>query len=334
MTAAVVGGFCLAALLFLGTADRLIAVHPYLAQDGMDDRPFVTMAVLKASLAATDAPKVIFLGASSMREAIARPVADTALAGIYGSGTRPEVIHLTAGGQTLWEMLAIIDALEPALHGSVVIGVNPTLFSYDPASLAESITTARMGFASPALDAEARAGGIEVPRRTGLYLWDQRSYFLSRMLIARFRIFEGPASAQAHRFDGREPVADSVFERAERIFTKYVGLYERNHDYHTELLGRIVKHVQAKGVRVVLVETPVNPAWLERPIGKRWYQTHVTHMTKTAGQWAVPYIHLDDSAVLSKSDFYDITHIGSSRARVRYTQVLTRRLTDELTRAQ
>jgi hypothetical protein len=329
LVAAVVASACFAALLGFARPDRLIPVHAYLAENERDDRPFVTADVMNAVQNGGMAPHVAILGASGTREAVSRP--DAAALIIEAAGVPVDVLHLTTGGQTTWEVLALVDALWPVLDGVLVVGVGPTLFSAEPAEVRDLVRTPRFGFASPAIDAEASRLGFDVPLRTGVYLWDQRSYFLSRMRIARSRVLRGPVQADPHRFDELPPPSDELWERIEDRFPQRIASYERNVAYHAELLGGLIRRMSERpGVRVLLVEAPINPASLESPLVRRWYGTHIERMSAWSRAWGVPYERLDEEAGLTAADFHDITHIASPAARSRYTRVLVDRIVREL----
>jgi hypothetical protein len=316
------------ALMGFARPDRLIGMHAYLARDARDERPFVTAEVLRAVMTPNDAGNVAILGASGIREAVSRrDAAELLLTAAGPTG----LLHLTAGGLNTWEMVAVVDALWPVLDGVLVLGVGPTLFSLDPSEVVDLVKTPRFGFPAPVMDAEAVRLGYETPLRTGNYLWDQRTYYLSRMTIGRSRLLRGPARLDPHRFDALPAGDDDAWDMMEVRFPERIASYERNVEYHVELLGRMIRRVQQRGgVRILLTEAPLNPHALEIPLVRQWYETHVARMNELSREWGVPYERLDEEARLAAADFHDITHLSRQGARERFTRALVDRIAREL----
>lgn len=320
VAAVVVAALALAAVVVVGTPQRLQRVHPYLAAHGGDDRPFVTVEVLRILEEGSGVRRVVVLGASSMREAVAREEAGDRLRQALGDPGL-EVVHLTTGGQTPWEMLTLTEALLPVLEGVAVLGVNASFFGEDPDELPELLTTRRFGFAYPALSEEAQRLGIEVRDGTGNYLWDQRSYFLSRLVQARATLLRGPVAHEPHRPEGPLHPPDE-WHRYDGRTQAYSRLYERHFDRNALILGRIIERLRESGVQVVLVETPRSPRIEELPGFREWVREHDRRMTPLVAQWRVPYLRMDEPAALGAADFEDPVHISSPDARVRYTRAL------------
>jgi hypothetical protein len=121
----------------------------------------------------------------------------------------------------------------------------------------------------------------------------------------------------------------------DRRFPELIASFERNSTYHAELLGNLIQRLRAHGgTRIILLEAPLNPRALEHPLVRHWHDTHVRMLTRLSDEWGVPYVQLDTEAELAAADFYDATHIGSPKARSRFTQALVERIVPELGKLQ
>jgi hypothetical protein len=330
-TALVVASSCALGALAFGQPERLLALHPYLAEEGWDRPPFITVEVLRELREEGDPPRVMVLGASGMQFAVAGGEMTEVLRKATGE-SELRVLNMTAWGQSSWEMMAIAEALSPVLEGVVVFGVSPDLFTRPRGRLGELVSTPRYGFPSPAVDAEAARESFEVPRRTGVYLWDQRGYFFSRLMIARNRWLQGPAPSEPPPLEPPSDWSDEMWHELDERYAAELSLYESNADYHAELLVRLVQSLQSRGVRPLVVEAPWNPRARREPGLHELHRLHTERMTALSATLGVTYARLDLETELEPGEFMDLTHLGSHAAQSRFTRALAERIAAELER--
>lgn len=331
-------GLCLAGLaacLFGITPASFVRLHPFFATERGDSDVFLSARALE--LAGKDtlaAPTMIFLGDSSLMSVVdpAR-VAELVSA---STGRRVDAVSLMNLGQTLLATAALTDVLPQHFDGVLVVGtslieicrnVNPESDAEDPA------VGVRFAFDSPTLAQHAARVGIELPAATGNYFWDHRRFFLPRIVAflgnvvwrGPLRMNERPWQTlqQAKSLEERREIGVGIKRRTELGYPKYSedGL---------RLLGGSLEQVHARGIDILMVETPLAPLIVDEFVGREFLDEHRARMRSFASSRGFEYVNLDEEAQLEDADFYDHTHVFREQAQQRFTAALARVLSERM----
>ena len=304
--------------------------HRYLAWGPSDTQLEVTSRAISLRQMELEGPAVFVLGSSGIREAISN---SEALQWMLRENTeeRPAVHNLSSFDQTTVEMFALADMLPDRFDGVVLLGVNPCDLGAGPEQHhlgAKNDFDLRFGFRSPAVDAEARASGLELPIVTGNYFFDNYRFFLPRLPHLFENLAFGPPDLAHHAWTSLDGAIDEAgwdlqAERVKRLIADYQSELGASLDYYR----RMISDLRTRGdVEVVLLESPICPRCIEETMGEDFYREHLTNMADFARHSGAMYWNLNEEAGLSNDDFYDYVHIFSTDAQDRYTSALGRQL--------
>ena len=95
---------------------------------------------------------------------------------------------------------------------------------------------------------------------------------------------------------------------------------DENGEANLAILSRAVKRLQARGIRVVLSESSLNPR-AALMCGPR-YDMYSARMTRFANAHNVPYWNTNRDAKLTEADFHDWVHVSDPAAQRRHQQAL------------
>lgn len=247
------------------------------------------------------------------------------------TGRRLRVDDLATDAQATWEMAALVDRLPPQDGGVLVIGLTPGLLSANPLgdsrnALGSLLKWPRFGFTSPAMEAEARALGVAVPRRTGIYAIDNAGYILSRRKELLRNLLRGGT-------DYADPLTAAWYKNVNtpefwakeiRELPEVAAEYRANAALNFDMLDRMVlRALQSHDFRVVVLESPVNPGWWQDEAGARFYRAYRADLAALAGRLGGTFVQISDRAGLKQSDFVDYEgHLGNAAARARCSDAL------------
>jgi len=270
---------------------------------------------------------VLFLGGSAVQAVTSSEARVEAMLGDE-VGRPIEVVNVTMLAQSLWEMLAIAERL-PRFDGVVVVGVSLSMMLRQEKDLRARFEQPRLGFVSEELDAEGRRIGVEPPWRSGIYLWDNRSYLLERVPNVFRSLFRGPAHQSVDRYLDKPVQGPQEWEMGVQDLKSLLKqgredplIETRNRD----LLLRLVEHFQARGrVEVVLLQSPVNPDLLDE-VGPSVFPVRRNALGAMARQHGSHYWYLDEEAGLIPEDFVDLYHVRTRAAQERYLKTLCQHL--------
>ena len=109
--------------------------------------------------------------------------------------------------------------------------------------------------------------------------------------------------------------------RGTRVASRYPYV-KANWAFNARVLDKLIASLRRTGLRVVLVETPVNPRFVTQydvaGVGK-WHQDRMRDFASRRG---VPYVVLNDVAGLASSDFFDWAHLRNRDAARRCARAL------------
>jgi hypothetical protein len=304
------------AALAIVLTPEFIAARPagLLAEHPADYDAFVTSRVIAVGLQPVEQPVLLILGGSTIRSALlesdlAEGLRDGDLHGI-------RVIKLCTSRQTLWESLALAEHLPAGARGVVLVGVSPTLLAMGEEELSELARHPRLGIRSQLLDAELHRRGLPVGPRSGIHLLDNAAFLLPRLgNLLRHARTGSPQEELDSRYVGTRPapaaVASAVAERVNRRFDDLPA----NRPSNVVLLDQIVGTIRARTqLQIVLVESPLNPEFVQVNRRQDVVAEHRTQMAEFARARGLTYVLLDDAAALSPADFHDWAHLADRAA--------------------
>lgn len=276
-------------------------------------------------------PRVLLIGASSMRESLSPlGTVQAIVSAAAGPELTPEL--LTAGALSVWEMAALLDPLRETLHGLVVLEVSPRRLSTSPEKLQELLHAQRFPFDSPWVDAQAQAAGIEPKSRTGVFFLDHLGFFASRPRIA-LQVAREPVEPLRYLTSMWRPPQGAEWERVDRSASAWLQVFPEHVEFNLGCYRALIQDLQAGGrIGVVLLEAPSNPAVDERIYADAEAAAAVEEYRQRveafAGELGVPYWHVAQDLELAPEAFHDHTHIREGYARDQLTLELSRRLAE------
>jgi hypothetical protein len=296
-----------------------------------DDPALCSSKALDLTAAIPGGPALVILGASTTRESL-----DTArLATLLRSRSEVGIaVHnLTFSSQHVLESMALTDAIPPHFHGTVVIGVNPVRMGKQLA-VERYFRGVNVGFSSAALAQEAVYWNMQVRPVTGWYAWDNRQFLLRswRALVNSLpRVLLHPTRRRipSEHFYIDVPRRTDAWMRSQYSqVSNSLGAYDATFPKHLATLERLIRALQRRGLRVILLESPINPQFAASLAPSNLYARYADAMTTFAKRERVEYLNLTDAAGLESSEFYDWGHLRSAAAQERYTRALASHLHD------
>lgn len=297
-------------------------MHRYLMQNPFERSLLVTSKALSSRRAAR--PDIVILGNSltvfciegeeKLGEIMARGMGDRGLT----------IYNLSAEGQNVWDMLALVEMLDVSSSPLVIIGVSPSLLTAGIGALAESVET-KTAISSPTLDREARSVELQVPRRRGVYFLDNWRFLLARRAFIIRNVL----------FTGAQPYADPL----ENIYEiKYVNRpeywreeisklpavnrgFEANRDLNLTAVKKLVEELKKRAdVSFILLEAPIHPGWYDEAGGKEFFDRYRKVLRDFAAHHGMSYVSVTDDAQFVAADFIDYEgHLGTREGRERCT---------------
>ena len=197
--------------------------------------------------------------------------------------------------------------------------------------VAKHIWQPRLGFTSEVIDAEARRRDVAVPRRTGIYLWDNMYFIQARLPDLGATFLRGAVMRSVDRDGVREPVDEARWEHilSRRSFRQRPRLWRDSR----RLIQKVASRIESGNpIHLVLLETPQNPRFLEEAAGGGIYQRYTEKMESLAASVGATYLNVNDAAGLTAADYVDWIHLRHPPARDRYTDTLGAELAEILVR--
>lgn len=302
--------------LFVINEDFFISErHRYFLSDASDDSLLVTSEALQM-FRLGGKKMLVVSGASSTRVSVIK----NKLAEVAGPSFL--VFKLCMGRESLWETAKLLDMIPEGTEGVVVIGLGPSRFTRAPEDLIEIANNTRIGFNTEAFDEELELNGIQPERQFGNYVLDNQTFLIVRLKYLIKNLLSGPP-AFVSRYFGRERASEEELERiSNRVFERF-EFYEKNYEFNQSILERIILRLKDKtGMRIVLLEHPVDPGFIQDYLGKEFYWEHKDRVGKFALKHGISYWNAADVIGFEEDDFYDWTHLRKFDLAEQYTGVL------------
>ncbi|WP_370304797.1 hypothetical protein [Sinimarinibacterium flocculans] len=289
---------------FIARHGELFAANP------VDYDAMVTQRIAALAERPPVAGAVVVLGSSITLAAILEPELNAALDS-HGLADM-QVAKLCTGRQSPLDALALVEQLPRQLRGVVVAGVTAESLTHSAATAVSIGGAARVGFRSDAYDQVLLEAGFPQPPRASLYAIDNAAF-----LSARFpRLVVNLLTGRRVRFHdsnyaGRSPSPEQ-FEVQGRLYDRMPPAYEANAQRNLRLIERLRLLTRERGLKLLLVAPPVNPAFSARyPAVARLRELHAARMEmarKGAGPTVLTAALADP---VDGADFFDGIHLSN-----------------------
>jgi hypothetical protein len=274
-----------------------------------DSFTYISWTVGKAQQDQPDAPGLYLLGGSSARESI---VSGDALAAEIADlgGPRVAAFDLGSINQNFAQSLAVADSA-PDTPAWLLVGVNLGRFTATEEQNAAQAEGREFLLDSGAVqDFVSSEWGLEEYSYTILPgIW---AYVTDWMRSHGGNLLEGDppdTDYELHRYSAKTRRSDS---QKKRLVKKWNAsrrpVFQKNLDANLEMLEALLAQARERGVRVVLLELPLN----EEIVGdsfddsRRRYQEPVTALAR---EYDAPYIDLNQSVDIPSRHFQDLSHL-------------------------
>jgi len=298
----------LAALDYVFTSGLWTVVPvEYCLCDGNDTSTYVSWTIGRNKRHPPDVPAVYLLGGSTAREAL---LSGPSLAADVARLGGPEVAAWNVGSsnQRFSESLAIVDNVPRDSPTWVIIGISPGRFTGSPGDSEREV----IGFS---LLTRSRHLQRYVSDEYGRYtnaatILPGIFAYLGEVLGANASAGR-PVEREYHGFKYTLARSYTPAQKDSMVATWFERAYPRfraNLDYNLAMLEQVVECAQARGLRVVLLDLPLNRRALDGRFDGvlAMYQTPVRALARDRG---VPYVELDRADPLPSSDFHDLMHL-------------------------
>lgn len=314
------------------------------------DWTFVSQQALRLNHAdrITNAAAITFLGASQFTEMLSSVENLKADLEAANDG-QIEVNCLSVPGQSIWETFGFVEKLGKDYQGLIVVEVGTVLWRRDYDS---RLSSPKFAFRSAALDEISRKRGGPIQPISGIFLWDNRGYFLPRSNILLRNIFHSPPAPYFHIIPDMESMKESemkevLFTRRNRMATQAAKILYSGYTFEEGLVAlddclSTLKELNelSKSMRnatVVFFRPPDNPEMMEilnqYVEDKRLLELNEVFWGKVSvftNQHSIPLVDLSRMPSITPADFYDHCHIGTRRARQAATKELANLVVKEL----
>jgi hypothetical protein len=274
-----------------------------------DSFTYISWKVGRARQDEPGSPGLYLLGGSSARESI---VSGDALATEIAAlgGPRVAAYDLGSINQNFAQSLAVVDSA-PDTPAWLLVGVNLGRFTATEEQNAVQAEGRELLLESGAVqDFVSSEWGLQQYSFTILPgVW---AYLTDWARLHGGELLEGDAPStqyELHRYSARTRRSDGQKRRlVEKWNTSRKPVFEQNLDANLEMLEALLAQARERGVRVVLLELPLN----EEIVGdsfddsRRQYQEPVTALAR---EYGAPYVDLNQVVDIPSRDFQDLSHL-------------------------
>lgn len=290
-----------------------------------DSFTYVSWMVGKAQQEQPAMPGLYLLGGSSARESI---VSGDALAAEIAEigGPRVAAFDLGSINQNFAESLSVVESV-PDTPAWLLVGINLGRFTATKDQNAAQAQGREFLLESGGVHSfVSSTWGLEKFQYTILPgIW---AYITDWARKHGGKLLEGDAPStdyELHRYSEKTRRSDS---QKKRLVKKWNAsrkpVFEKNLDANLQMLEALLEQARERGVRVVLLELPLN----EEIVGdsfddsRRQYQAPVSALAR---EYGAPYIDLNQTVDIPSRDFQDLSHLIAS-GRVIWQHALAKEL--------
>lgn len=285
----------------------------YLARTHRDDEGSATknaFVLADISRPVSTTPHLYVLGNSLIAQSLANgPKLDKAL---EAETHRPwSTYFMTTGSQGPLDEASLADYATIHQPGIVVLPMNFDRFESDPKEMMRYYRIARLGFRSELADSQVKEILKERPRRrTGIFLFDNRFFFLrNASMIALRLIWRSPAEQRIDNFVFK-PTPGKLVTYKQEIVGSLRASY-RHPQLATSLLEDTVKTIEARGSSVIFFQTPISKILLDDPADYHRFRIHLAKSEEMAKRLGGYYCKPPGDAVLPTHLFSDYYHLAN-----------------------
>lgn len=338
----------LAAILLFGVDEDFFSRYGYRLFGSPDSHDWTraSQEALRLSnrAAPSGAEELTLVGASQLTEMLTSvEVLEEDLAALRGGPV--EVACLAVPGLSIWELIGFVEELGAGHEGLVAVEVGAVLWRKD---YEERYLEPKFAFRSGFLDGVARGAGHGPRNRSGIYLIDNRSFFLPRGNIFLRNLFSSPDEPEFHVVPHLESLNETtrkgvVETRRARMAEQAAGnlysgyTFEEGVQQLDKCLSRIdvIRRLtrDMPRAKLVFLHPPENP---EAENTLRMHVKDVTLLELNRIFWeklsgycdlhAIPLIDVSRVPTVDEADFYDHCHLGTRKGRDAATRELARKL--------
>lgn len=299
--------------------------HRYLAVDQVDEWTRIAGEAYRMRDLGSDRPGVVLFGSSSVRECLSSPGELQAMLADR-TGTTFEILDVTAGALSPWEMSALLEHARPDFRGAVVIPLGMAKLVAPPSvlDLHRNSPLLDRGYAS--YDEECRRAGLDAPARTGVYLIDNHRFFVPRRGAFVRNVLRGdPPVILRHHFIGDcghvvSMIPDSLRWYADEVTPQ---AYASRVGTGLAVIERILdRFAQNPDVRFVLMKPPHTSRYIADFIGAEQHAIYMQRVERFADERGLVFLNLNAAAALRDPEFRDWTHLCSKDAIGRATEAI------------
>jgi hypothetical protein len=278
-------------------------------RNGEDSFTYISWMVGKAEQQPPGTPGLYLLGGSSARESI---VSGDALAAEIAQlgGPRVAAYDLGSINQNFAESMAVVDSV-PDTPAWLLVGINLGRFTATKQQNAAQAEGRELLLKSGVVRSFVSSEwGVEKYQYTILPgIW---AYITDWARKHGAKLLEGdPPSTEyeLHRYSAKTRRSDS---QKRRLVTKWntsrKPVFDQNLDANLQMLEELLARARERGVRVVLLELPLNKEIVGDSFksSQRQYQEPVKALSE---QFGVPYIDLNQTVDIPSRDFQDLSHL-------------------------
>jgi hypothetical protein len=274
-----------------------------------DSFTYISWMVGKARQDQPGTPGLYLLGGSSARESIVSGDALAAEIAALG-GPRVAAYDLGSINQNFAQSLAVVDSA-PDTPAWLLVGVNLGRFTATEEQNAAQAEGRELLLESGGVqDFVSSEWGLQEYAYTILPgIW---AYITDWMRAHGGRLLEGdPPSTEyeLHRYSAQTRRSDGQKRRLVKKWnTSRKPVFEQNLDANLQMLEALLAQARERGVRVVLLELPLN----EEIVGdsfddsQRQYQEPVAALAR---EYGAPYLDLNRTVDIPSRDFQDLSHL-------------------------
>ena len=295
----------------------------YLAANAFDQDIYATTKSLDLARRRHSHPIVAIMGGSAIRSMFLEQELDRLLR--EKTQVPVNVYNLTTFRQSVWEMVALIDAIPKDTQGLVVVEAGLCPYAFGPEDLRQLVLNPKLGLRSQLFDDEVRRAGFEPGGRIGIYFFDNGRFYIPRMSDWMTRLHRFPIMEVPTPFLGPNP-HPLVPRWGGKPYSDRLRQHRGDVEANVAVLERLAQRMKQTQLSMVLLDAPVSRKFLGDFGHLVEWRDHRDRMRRLAADYHIPFLEIVDAAGVEESDYFDYCHLTARDAVERITAVLAEHL--------
>ena len=324
---------CMVSYCIWVTPESILRMIPRLSAQSNDLSIRLTSNILtlkKSDVSST--PLVFVVGDSTLDEGLDL---NALTATLNNAGSSAKVVNLISGGQSILEAMAAIDNLPESAQGVVILGHSLRKLHLDSTQIQIAKKGARRGYTSDAVRNFLNKHGHPVQTRYGLYSLDTFWFAAPRLGGYYFNQLTNREKHKSPVALSRQVLSPQELRRSEAFYmTKVDQTFEnqlKKLEVGRDALLTIKKLVaQRHHLKLLLIETSLNPSIVDNQLGSDYYQRYQKSILAFTNQHNISYYNAAAEADLTTTDFRDVLHLIEPAAIERFTHSVASAIVDSL----